>query len=45
MAKKKAKAAKRKRTVQVNKKTMRDLGPRESASGDVKGGRYRSPQL
>ena len=45
MAKKKAKATKRKRTMRVNKKTMRDLGPRESASGDVKGGRFRSPQL
>jgi hypothetical protein len=42
MAKKKAKAAKRKRTVRVNKKSMRDLGPKESTSGDIRGGRLRS---
>jgi hypothetical protein len=45
MAKKKAsaKAAKSKaRTLRVNKKTLRDLGPKESATGDIRGGRLRS---
>jgi hypothetical protein len=41
MAKKNATAGKRKRTVRVNKKTMRDLGPKESTSGDIRGGRRR----
>ena len=42
MAKKKAKAAKQKRTVRLNRKTMRDLGPKESTTGDIRGGRLRS---
>jgi hypothetical protein len=43
MAKKKAKAGKpKKRTLRVNKKTMRDLGPKESTTGDIRGGRLRS---
>ena len=43
MAKKKAKVAKqKKRTIQVNSKTMRDLSPKESTTGDVRGGRLRS---
>jgi hypothetical protein len=37
MAKKKAK----RKTVRVNKKTMRDLGPKESSTGDIRGGRRR----
>jgi hypothetical protein len=42
MAKKKAKAGKpKKRTLRVNKKTMRDLGPKESTTGDIRGGRRR----
>ena len=45
MAKKKAsaKTGKAKRsTLQVNKKTLRDLGPKESTTGDIRGGRLRS---
>ena len=42
MAKKKVKAAKVKRTVRVNKRTMQDLGPKESTTGDIRGGRMRS---
>jgi hypothetical protein len=42
MAKKKAKAGKPKKwTLRVNKKTMRDLGPKESTTGDIRGGRRR----
>jgi len=31
----------KKRTLRVNKKTMRDLGPKESTTGDIRGGRRR----